>query len=725
MKFSFIPGRVTIGQPLGRFLPPLQQGVATQWLTNEKIQPGNWVLDPFGSTPQLAVELAQAGYRVLVAANNPIIQFLLEIAAAPPREDELQAAIAALAAARVGEARLEPHIHSLYETTCHTCNARVPAEAFIWDEEINLPTHRIFTCPHCGEAGEFPTTEADIKKAHKAAATPLHRARALERVAPLNDPDREHVEAALLAYPPRAVNAVFTMINQLHDAAVPPESRRLLIALLLVTLDRTNGIWPYPSGRERPRQLSLPPQYFERNAFRELEAALAVWAQPDPQPIPLTRWPDPPPVSGGICLYDGRIKNLTTEMASTKIAAVITVVPRPNQSFWTLSALWAGWLWGDEAAEPFKSVLRRQRYDWRWHTTALHNVFEHLPKDTSVFAMLPEAEPGLITAALAAADLAGFNMKGAALRSEEKQAQFTWQGAKTSAPKAISIPEIGSHYLSQRGEPSDYLSLYTAILATLAQRNLLTQADQKAQETYDIKEQIENELTYRAGFTRPGGSDKSRSVGQWWLRDPENLATPISDRTEHSVREILTWKEKLSLAELDALISPHFTGLITPSTEILEMCLASYAVKNEAGIYELNPADTPTAREDDVNDIRELLLELGERLGFEMDADDHLIWLDKNGQPAHRFYVTPSANLGEIVLTKPPGMIVLPGSRARLAVYKQQENPWLSEVLENWRFLKFRLVRTLANNEQLTPENITEQFELDPLTYESPQMRMF
>jgi hypothetical protein len=60
--------------------------VAAAWLARHPIQPGTWLLDPFGFAPQLAIEAARSGYRVLVTANNPITRFLLEMAQASHRK---------------------------------------------------------------------------------------------------------------------------------------------------------------------------------------------------------------------------------------------------------------------------------------------------------------------------------------------------------------------------------------------------------------------------------------------------------------------------------------------------------------------------------------------------------------------------------------------------------------------------------------------------------------
>ena len=106
------------------------------------------------------------------------------------------------------------------------------------------------------------------------------------------------------------------------------------------------------------------------------------------------RGPGKLPESGGICIYEGRLKDLAEEVKKEiPIKAVIGSVPRPNQAFWTLSALWAGWLWGHEAVEPYKLALRRRRYDWAWNATALNAAFTHL------FELLPSGHTVLRLAA--------------------------------------------------------------------------------------------------------------------------------------------------------------------------------------------------------------------------------------------------------------------------------------------------------------------------------------
>src|SRR3990172_1840450 len=462
----YIPGHEAQPSPLERYLPPFPAGVITAWL-KANVPSGAWAVDPFGVSPQLATEAARAGYRVAVAANNPIARFLLEMHARPPTPDALTAALAELGAARRGEERLEAAILELYLTECPKCHGQSPAEAFLWQNEAESPYGKILHCKACGEQGEYETDEADKERAAAFQSGGPHLSRALERIAPRDDPDRQHAEEALGAYLPRAVYALFAIINRVDGMTLSEEQRPLISALVLSACDRANKLWAHPSGRLRPKQLSAPAQFREYNIWYEMERSIELWAQPKDS-VPLHTWPDPPPKSGGISLFEGRLRDMSPGLDKVPIQAVLSAFPRPNQAFWTLCALWAGWLWGREAIGPFSLVLRRKRYDWAWHCEALHAglaaLSEQVTEKTPFFGIVTESEPGFNGAAIAAANLAGFRLEGMALRREEDQLQLSWK--KGSPPKAKekedtaeAVRRSANELLSRRGQPSHFLHL--------------------------------------------------------------------------------------------------------------------------------------------------------------------------------------------------------------------------------------------------------------------------
>ena len=93
----FIPGRIPEYQiPLSRYLPPISIGSAGAFVDAE-LDKGDWILDPFGGSPWIVHEIAKAGYNVLVAAHNPVLQFLIELISDSPSENEFNSALSHLA----------------------------------------------------------------------------------------------------------------------------------------------------------------------------------------------------------------------------------------------------------------------------------------------------------------------------------------------------------------------------------------------------------------------------------------------------------------------------------------------------------------------------------------------------------------------------------------------------------------------------------------------------
>jgi hypothetical protein len=144
----YIPGlKPADPGPLSRFLPPLEEGVISAWLSKLN-QPSAWLLDPFGFSPRLVLKAARSGYRVLVTANNPVTRFLLEMFANPPPHSEFTAALADLGAVKKGDERLAGHLQSLYLTSCEKCNQQIYAQSFLWRKGDDVPYARIYECSH-------------------------------------------------------------------------------------------------------------------------------------------------------------------------------------------------------------------------------------------------------------------------------------------------------------------------------------------------------------------------------------------------------------------------------------------------------------------------------------------------------------------------------------------------------------------------------------------------
>jgi hypothetical protein len=734
-EFAYLPGNDPEHPgPLARYLPLAADGIASAFLA-QHFRPGDWVLDPFGASPRIDLEMARLGFRVLVAINNPVTRFLLETTANPPAPAELSAALADLAAARKGEERLETHLQSLYLTECIQCHQKVPAKAFIWERESGVLTGRIYQCS-CGDEGEYPASEADLALAASLGATDsLHRSRALERVAAPGDPDRPHVEEALKCYLPRAVYSLITIINKLESLMLPPVRREALLALLLTTCDEANVLWPHPAERPRPKQLTIPTRFLEKNVWLALERSVDFWSDSG-QPVETTTWPSVPGEAGGLCIFNGPMRDLAPLLKDVPLKAVVTVLPRPNQAFWTLSALWAGWLWGKETAASFKSGLHRLRYDWNWHAAALYaalkNLSDRLTLNAPLFAIIPEPEPAFLSAAMLAAAESGFDLAGLALRTRHDPAQILWQrrafshsDRELAGIDSEAVRRAMLYALKERGEPVPLLHLHAAGLSAMA-------ADHSLRWRSEALTQINAPIqTALAGpeFIHHAES-KNPESGLWGLVEWDPATDSLPDRVETNVVRYLNKNPGTTLPALETALNGELPGLLTPSLGLLRAVLNSYAVETD-GRWNLRPEDSPAARRADLESAAQVLTALAPQLGVTLQRQESpqrlLLWLDSS-ETVYAFYLLASAIAGHIIRQNPfppeRSILVLPGGRAGLLAYKLNRDPALRSVAERWHIVKFRALRRLSGVTDLTRESFEKELYGDPI--EPPeQMKLF
>ena len=737
---SYIPGLSPAEPgPLSRFIPPLEQGVVSAWLPLHA-PAGTWLLDPFGFSPRLVLEAARAGYRVLVTVNNPVTRFLLETSANPPSESDFKAALADLAVIKKGDERLQAHLQALYTTRCEKCEQEVQAQSFLWRKGEDAPYARVYKCPNCKDEGERVATQEDTDRAKRIAATDnLHRSRSFERVAKLDDEDRIYAEEAIAHYLPRPLYFLTTVINRLDSLNLTPERRRVLNALILIACDAGNTLWGHPSERPRPKQLNIPNQFREHNLWTMLERGLSLWSETG-SGVACEAWPRRIPESGGICLYEGRLKDLAHEVKKEiPIAAVIASIPRPNQAFWTLSALWAGWLWGRDAVEPYKLALRRRRYDWAWNATALNAAFAHLfellPLGTPFLGLIPEVEPPFLTSALTAAHAAGFDLGSLALRTEHDPVQIMWKRGEhlkreTNEPSVEAVREAIFAHLTERGEPASYLHIHAAGLIALATGHALRQKGQEFDEALRKTQSVMVKALDDLRFEHYS-SGESIETGSWGLNDSNDLSRyyeSLSDRVEVAIVTFLQKNPDSIYLEIEDDLYPRFPGLLTPSKGMIYAVLNSYAEKS-GGAWKLRPEDVASARRNEMNTIAAMIETVGRRLGYSTrKAEKNFLW-EENGSRRYAFHVLASALIGRALAETPYApeetIIVLPGGRAALAAYKEQRDPALAERMKNYRVAKYRLLRSLVELPVLTRETFEEQIAGDPLEKSSSQMMMF
>jgi hypothetical protein len=465
-------------------------------------------------------------------------------------------------------------------------------------------------------------------------------------------------------------------------------------------------------------------------------------------PVPFETWPKRIPESGGICIYEGRLKQLADEVKKEiPIAAVIGSVPRPNQAFWTLSALWAGWLWGKDAVEPYKVALRRRRYDWAWSATALHAIFSHLngllADGVPMFCLIPEPESAFITSAFTAAHTAGFKLESVALRTEHDAVQVIWKAAQKPKPATTDAGVLQKsiyEYLCARGEPASYLHIHTAGLIALEEANALKQPELEFDEALrkihgmfssalkDDERFIhystgENVDTGMWGVDMDSGFDMSEKNTR--STQPADRNESLSDLAEMAVVTYLQKNPNAIFLEVEEDLYPRFPGLLTPSKGLIYAVLNSYAEKNGAN-WRLRDEDNASARREDLKIIFGLIEQIGKRLNYQSSVNDKVVTWKDNGQIVKKFNVLASALLNRALeQADEQTIIVIPGGRAALAAYKQERDPSLKARLKKHKLVKYRLLRSLLEVPILTRETFEEQVASDPVEESKGQLMMF
>lgn len=723
--------------PLARFLPPLDVGIISNLLTRHG-SAGDLLLDPFGTSPQLLIEAACAGRVVVTATNNPISRFILQHTVQPFMFRELQTALARLGSARKNGTRLEPYILSLYGSSCEPCGAPVTVDAFIWQRGASTPYAKEYNCRQCGFQGQSETDDMDRASAEEIGRQRFSRELALARIVAPEDPAHPLVAEALEIYPPRALYALITILTKLEQLALEARLDNAARALLLTAMDRANALWSVPaSNRPRPLQLTVSPRFREHNVWQALELGLKEWNVPDHglQVVSLQR--DQSFSPGQVCIASGAARSIVPDLKPAEVRGLLTLLPRPNQAFWTLSAIWTAWLFGKEAAAPLHSSLLRRRFDWNWYAGALRAVFtglETLLVESDInLAIIAEAERSFIGAGFIGLEQAGLRCVETEFLVETDVIVSKWKVRKHHAPLAkvdvrVEIEYVVLDFLRRYGEPATQEVIASAAWFLLAKKGLLNvfQWQQESNLIGAVQKYVQRTLNDHSKIEQLQFAGERERF--YWLVEAGNAERPFSDRVENSILQLLVTQADLSWSTMWDILRVEFAGMPLPDRELVDACLRSYAHFNvKKAVWELRAEEDREVRQSECEVIRQSLRALGTRLGYQVEGIEDVQWVGHVEAPIRSFHVDDRANLATIYAqhNAAPIILVLPGSRSALVTQKIRRNPYLSEwMAQGTNVLKFRQIRRMQADDSLTWQEFLPQLELDPPEKEDPQLRL-
>jgi hypothetical protein len=718
--------------PLCRYLPLCPKGVVSEWLSSST-KPGELILDPLGSNPMAALEAASRSRRVLFARNNPVIWLVMEALASAPSEKQIQVLVSRLLLSRQGNETLDIQLQSIYRTTCTECGNSIQPQGFIWEQGSSRPATKVYGCPYCGDSGERPVSEQDINNLERLGNMGLQRTRALYRVMQGGEYEKDSIESALDCYLPRAIYVTMLLINRLEGLKLIMSERKLLQAILISVFDDATSLWRWPEKDQRPLQLSIPSRYIEKNLWMSLDSSPKTWAANN-TPVTVTYWPKLPPPQGGICLYQRRLADQKGLLQKEKPGAILTVFPRPNQAFWTLSALWSGWLWGRKGVLPMRSALSRRRYEWHWFAQAISSSIDpltsSLASETKAFGLFPQVTGNFYLGVQAGMRLAGFESIGAAYRAEDDIIQCLWKlSSKINNFQEKPLRALIFDYLKERGEPATFLEITLHCLTELSiAGHLPTQLDEIGESLFS---KIQDEISAILKDDQSFQCFKSNLSGgsQWGFSEAGGFTIPLSEKVEKNIFEILLKGRPVEKHDLERQILMLYPGSQTPSAELIRLCLESFAdpTLEDKRFYLIQAEESSINRENNKNEMRSILSACSKKLGMVQGINSEIIeWKSPAGNTTHRYFIITAGMISEIMLSfandeEIRNVIIFPGSRSRLINYRIKHDTRLETAAEkNWHFVKFRTMRRLVQYENLTLDAWNEILDTDPPLWDPP-----
>jgi len=734
-NFPYIPGRPEgYVLPLQNFLPVLPKGTFPLWI--EKMGVSNHLLiDPISANPLLSVELAASGSRIIATRNNPIIWLMTEVLSSAPTETDFTSVLNKLLNIRHGDSTLSDHLQSLYETHCLSCGKMIQPNGYIWEKGAEWPISKVYKCKYCGDEGEKEIGDYDRENIFRLGNLGIHRSRAFQRVVFGGKYEHTSLNEALDCYLPRALYVCMLLINTLDRLSLEKKQSKLIRALLLSIFNDAHSLKHWPLRNYRFLQLSVPQKFFETNLYLSIQKSSQQWRHIE-NPVKISYWPNLPPKGGGVCFFQRKLADKRKLIPPNIETSITTIFPRPGQAFWTLSAVWAGWLWGKKAVSPIRSALSRRRYDWLWFTKAvyiaLNRISPSIHANTVCLGLLPEYTPNLAFGLFTGMRTAGYQLEGSAYRISDATLQCQWKKnplSKIFLQSEINLQDLLNQYLTSRGEPTEYHHIIMHSVIEYARKNGITDKLAEVKETdFTQMQNLIKNLLSNINFLNPYPSELPGG-SRWWLINEKNIDPPISERVEFGIRDILMSQKTIHNNDLDREICSRFTGSQTPESALINTILQTYAnPKSEnSDIYQLHKNESKFSRDKDLHEVKELIKIIGDSFHLQVSGSEPIYWKDpKSKKIIYVFHFTVTAEISKFLFDyrHEEGIhkiIVFPGSRSSLIYYRLMHDPRLARAVEEkWHFLKYRSVRSLGKRENLDMKLWEELLDSDPPLINSP-----
>jgi len=723
---SFIPSD---SAPRLRLLPTAFQVVppaVARAAIEQHTQPGEVILDPFVSGLGVMQTALDLGRKVIAASFNPINALAIRATLWPA---DARSAFTHLEDALKVAHRLNENILKLYTANCPTCGKAVTAQHFIWDRERQQPIEKHVLCTVCGENAGL-IEDSDFKELKKLGARGLPFWMLHGRVIDRNHEDADRVSDVLDAYTPRAQSALSDIL--LKFEALSEADRSALRPAVLAMLDACTSLHT-PDEARYPSGLKPPARFIEKNVWLELERQVSFFPSVPPS-LPRVAAIDEllASTAPAVCLLVLPARELVKRLPAGSIPLIVTHPPLPRPGFWSLSAVWAAWLWSKQSSlvDHLLPLLSRKRTSWDWQWRAIGsalNVLNPALREEARIVMSFPAEEAIMDSVSLAAAYAHYHDESMAcdpldgVRATWRLTPLTARGDADGSTTQDDIPltadgaEVLRRILQERAEPTHELVLRTGLLTALGQTGVLT----------EIVQQTEGEQTplavLRARIDRAFSSTAAREIEphRWWLTLSSSPSRPLADRVELRTRDLLREREEWHGDDLLHQLYRDFPDHLTPDRALVATVIHSYAEDlhfKHTPLAVLRAEDQAEARTIEVDEACQFLAQAGAHLGVEVSRAPHageqqrIVW-SKSGETIYTFIIQATAEVLPLLRTE-TGVLIIPGGRATLLQHKIARDARLRKT--HWQVLKFSSLRRAAQQTDLSLTTFPLAFGLEP-----------
>ncbi|HYR93940.1 MAG TPA: hypothetical protein VEP48_07020 [Methylomirabilota bacterium] len=590
------------------------------------------VLDPLAHPASAADAAERADRRGIARSREPLGAWARGVVANAPATDDIMAAFERVAdSALIGT----PHrvaMRELYGSRCATCRAPVVVEAFLWERDAPVPSKKAFRCGVCARDGRAlliePVDQDDEERTRRLEPRGMAYWQFVERFGP--DPAAAALgESVASLYTPRNVTALMATLRAIETAAEPsPEAQALLRLCLLETIvsgSRLNAV----AGHGAPLRI-------EKGRARRGHAAQTretnVWLEYERTVRELVAW---------LTQQPARSRNVV-ELEAGEADLVLCQAPVEDPlGGWSTVA--SALLLGAKTLRPIETgegrLASRERLLRQLRAALIEGHRGSAPGAAAV-VYVPHADAATLAAVVLAGAGAGYRLRTILYQRDALPGAYGAGAAAATCDFDRDVPLLRDQSSADgaqiedairggvrdaflaRGEPiREDLAASAALQALSAAALLAPLALARAGGVSELELFLDHFRSALADGRRNGLQKVILST------DPEEIAyvvkdasdtSPLDDRVEWAVWGVLSATREVDTRSLLKRTYALFRGVETPDRELIERCIASYAVQSEEGRWRLADVDALVARQASQAQVVADLIDAGHRLGFKV-----------------------------------------------------------------------------------------------------------